>query len=725
MKASRTQNSERGAVVVMVAIWLPVLALFASFAIDISHFYDYSRNLQNRADAAALAAGQEFGGTCFGGYTATQTDTIGKAAQQYSGPPNATPSPGSVPNGTNLPYPFNSATPYQNQPNLTKGTPANFHLLLNSPKNWDAGGTNWSMGSDVAHRANSTAICSSTDENGKTAAMVDVRVTQANLGLFFPLLGFTPNISAHARVQLEGAGGGSSLPLAIPDPAQTPCMRAELINDSTGAIITDGSGNPIDVAMTPPNPGGTPPQLYWTATLPQITIPAAQLSVQAYIPDDCTNPGYPTAGALFDSQLNGAGVQVATHGLDFVDTFAPLPAGDPANPAIGSVYLTPVKNCTDPTEAASQDAYFYYFPKSTSCSVTVNAQVKFPSAWNNTKVFVSMDGGNQKQMNAGAGNTYTFDFAIPSESGRHTFALSWSAPSNGNGAFNGGNPMQATYAAFSDGSDPSDDSGPVTQAFVGDTSGNSDVNAIQQGTQQTLTVKFLLQGLALSGPTDLPIVLRAAVQNRKATGAFDCGQGTGAQGLHDAIVNGCPDPVAIFNASQGCVSLPTTPLTCADLVPGNKRTQVTQAFQDRINSAVDAGTASPCDAWQSFKTGTPIPGYEPWDNTVSDPRIMFMAVTSPADLAGHGGPNNQVRILGFATFYVTGFDGDVWFPNAPGNKTIPNCPAPTNRDENYPGTGTDKDQIWGHFIKYVTSGTPNGLPCNPNDVSACVAALTR
>jgi hypothetical protein len=35
-----------------------------------------------------------------------------------------------------------------------------------------------------------------------------------------------------------------------------------------------------------------------------------------------------------------------------------------------------------------------------------------------------------------------------------------------------------------------------------------------------------------------------------------------------------------------------------------------------------------------------------------------MVVTQPADLSGGGGPNNQVKVLGFATFYITGFDGD-------------------------------------------------------------------
>src|SRR5690242_5527042 len=150
---ARPPSSERGAVVVMVAVWLPVLALFVSFAVDFAHFFDYSRNLQNRADAAAYAASIQYGGTCFSSPTTAQADVIGKVAQKYAGPPAGTPD-------ANLPYTFNAASPYQNQPNLTQGTPGNFHMLLNSTQNWTPAGpnTNWSMG--TAGHVNSTALCS-------------------------------------------------------------------------------------------------------------------------------------------------------------------------------------------------------------------------------------------------------------------------------------------------------------------------------------------------------------------------------------------------------------------------------------------------------------------------------------------------------------------------------------------------------------------------------------
>jgi hypothetical protein len=705
VSAARDEG-ERGAVMVLVALFLPVFLIFASFAIDAAHYWDFSRNLQNKVDAAVLAAGSTYGGTCFGGTpTQAELDTIGQTAQQYAGPANGTPSPGGAPNGPNLPYPYSSATPYQNQQSTPGGaSPSNFFLVLNGSTSYDKGGRNFDKGN----------FCSAT-YNNPAEPVIDGWATQASVPMFIPLLGFHPNISAHARVQLQGLGGGASvLPIAVPDPAQTPCLRAEVINDLTGTLVQDASGNNIDVAMNAP----TSSQPYWTVTLPALNVPNAQLSVQAYIPDDCSNPGYPGSGTVYDP----------SNGVEFVNTYAPLPAGNPANPALGSVYLTRA-GCDDAGETAAQDAYFFYFPKSTTngCSVTVNAQVKFPSGLNNTKVFVSMDGGNAQQMTAGANNTYTQNFAIPSESGRHTFTINWTASGGNKGNFNGGNPVQATYSAFQD---PTSlvDSGPIVKAFIGDTLGDTDVNTIQQGTSQTLTVGFLLQGLQLAQPGDQPIILRAAVQNRKATGAFDCWAGSAsASALANAIINGCPDPVSTYSAAQGCVVLPATPLTCADLVPGNKRNQVTSAFQTRIESAVDGNQSSPCDAWQAYATGTPISGVEPWDTSVVDPRIMVMVVTSPADLAGHGGPNNTVRILGFATFYVTGYDGDPWLPSGKkGGQTIPNCPAPMNQDEAYPGSGNGIDQIWGHFIKYVAlSGIPNGQTCNPNDVNACVPALTR
>jgi hypothetical protein len=713
VSADRRDN-ERGAVMVLIALWLPLMAIFASFALDAAHFWDFNRNLQNRIDAAVLAAGAQYGGSCFGTPTQGELDNIGHTAQQYSGVPSGTPDP-------NLPYTYASSTPYQNTIDEPGADAANFHLVLNGATSADHGGTSFSNGN----------FCAATYD-GVTSPTIDGWATQEQVPFFFKMFGFSPTISAHARLQLQGAGSTNSIPIAVPDPAQTPCLRAIVINDSTGAVVNDAGGNPINVAMTPPNPTGTPPQNFWTATLPAMNVPAAQLSVQAYIPDDCNTPAYPTGGTLYDP----------SNGLEFINTYSTYNPATITAPAVSTVWLTP-GGCTDATESASQDAYYYYFPKSTTCSVVVHAEADFQSGVSGTPRFwAEMDGANATQMvadtpaNDGNGRHFwksTVSFPVTTQSGRHTFQILWSTANGGNPqktnfTVGGTTNLQATYAAFSDGSVPPDDSGPITQAEIGDNTGaTAGVNSIKQGTSKTLTVAFRLQGIDLSGPNDPPIILRTSVNNRKATGAFDCGQGTGASALHDAIVNGCPDPVSIYNPTNGCVFLPTTPLTCANLVPGNRRNQVDQAFQDRVKSAVFNNQASPCDMWQTFKTGTPISGFEPWDASTPDSRIIVMVVTQPSDLSGNGGPTSSVKILGFAAFYITGFDNDPWLPNknGKGGAKIPNCAAPTNTDEPYPGTGNPNNQIWGHFIKYVAAGDSDGQPCIVTDVSVCVPALTR
>ena len=108
-------------------------------------------------------------------------------------------------------------------------------MLLNSTQNWPSGTTNWTMG--TAGHTNSTALCSSQDEDGKTGAMVDVRLTQANIGLFFPLFGFKPTISAHARAALEGESSTIAKPIAVGDTGQIPCVSARVVNATTDSLI--------------------------------------------------------------------------------------------------------------------------------------------------------------------------------------------------------------------------------------------------------------------------------------------------------------------------------------------------------------------------------------------------------------------------------------------------------------------------------------------------------
>jgi Flp pilus assembly protein TadG len=56
-------SDERGGVLVMFVLFLPVLLVFAAFVLDVGHAFQLRRHLQASADAAALAAAQELPNT--------------------------------------------------------------------------------------------------------------------------------------------------------------------------------------------------------------------------------------------------------------------------------------------------------------------------------------------------------------------------------------------------------------------------------------------------------------------------------------------------------------------------------------------------------------------------------------------------------------------------------------------------------------------------------------
>src|ERR1700752_3227836 len=65
MKAKKAKG-ERGSVLAVSAISMLALLLSAGLAIDISHFYTAKAELQNAADAAALAAASQINSTSGG-----------------------------------------------------------------------------------------------------------------------------------------------------------------------------------------------------------------------------------------------------------------------------------------------------------------------------------------------------------------------------------------------------------------------------------------------------------------------------------------------------------------------------------------------------------------------------------------------------------------------------------------------------------------------------------
>jgi len=782
------RRSERGAVIVMVAVWLPVLAIFASFAIDVAHFYDYSRNLQNRADAAAFAAGDEMGNACASNPTDPRTSPelpIGQMAQLFSGPPGSS---------SDLPYPYNGAgSPlaafpsigaYQNVPNLNVrngGNGANYHVLLNADNYAQASGTNFAMGDFC----NGDPTLDKTDKEcyGKTlpagsqlakdcasGPMVDVKVTQTNLPLFFtlPLLsGIAPNISAQARVAAQGIGQANNLkPLGVQDPGVVPCVQVQFkrtsdnvnvatfqlavnnaLTTSTGPIIWDNSGHNGGAGDGINIPSGT--NLYMKAIL---YAPGAS--------GDCSTLGSPLT---YEGSNNGI-LYLNSYG-----TTLPTATDPPKLVGNGSGGGVSLLNNT-----CSHDQYFSN--NTGSCTVTVCAIAAFTPGstnqeltlnGNNNSMSLSSDPNCQTSVAGASAWESNNPTTIASASGQTQFTIGWrekaSGICNGNGVCSGSfGVQQQAFSACNEnfnstcGGDPNI-SGPIIQAYTTDTgTGFSTVGAFQGGTAHNLVVRLALQGLQDSPRTDRCskgttqcTLLR--VDQGNADGMVDCGSGNGANNARQLILFGCPlygqtataaDPQAC-TATNYCGPWKPVPAGTPDGVcnyagrtgpipvwcvnTNNNGATMPECIQalvvaaggnggvvdySQINTSNCHVNGSTCseDKWLD---GAPIiPGL------TQDPRIITTFILYQGDLAGSTG-NHDMQIRTFASFYVTG-----WQIHSNGQQVTctgagTNEPPPSNLANN-------SDAIWGHWITYTEPGAGgNGQPCNFQAFGDCAVVLTR
>ena len=728
--SSARLKQEHGVVMVLVALWLPVMLIFISFAIDAAHFWDFSRNLQNRADAAALAAGTQYGNACFGTASQAQLDGIGHAAQQYSGPPGA---------AADLPYAYGSVSNYQNTLNNPGAATANFHLRLNASASADHGGVNFEMGN----------FCNATYDNPAGPA-ADVWVTQEHVPLFFPLFGFSPNISAHARVALQGEAGSSSAPIAVGDTGFTPCVSVRLMNAATNSLIQTVTltKEPVD-----PNNPTAPAQWDNAATPASLTMPAsANVYVQPFL-SDCNG-----SGQTYDDSTNTGLLMINNH-----------PATNPTVNAGQAPQLNAAGVSLTGTCANGTTQYFNVG----GCTVSVTAGVTFASGipngqrsvfllqrtWDNVNnVWVTTPPTNQNKMNSGGqcpANSFCGNATIADSSGIDQFVIGWSQTSGTiNGTSCSGNPtpaacqgdfgIQAQSFGACNGCDQPDDSGPIIFSRISEVNNTNcavvpcvDTNSFAAGTTHSLIFTFKLSGLNTAAPGSPPTVLRFANSTNHQTGLIDCGQGAGASNDAAVVYYGCGpgnplvpgmNPLFVYSRPPGSDCSPAVDgnttgwpngnnQDCVATTPGSRRVVIPCTLVDRIVSnpfgtnCTGGGASGTCPA-------------NNWSQTVGsaniqegDPRAITMIITSVADFAAAAGqPQAWLPIRKFATFYVTGWDKNIK-PQCPGNEAYP-----IKGKQN-----SDNGAVWGHWINYVDSaGTPNGQSCviGPSPTN-CVIALTR
>jgi Flp pilus assembly protein TadG len=656
----RLRRDERGDTFVFLAFALPVLILIVAFVLDIGNWLDHRRHLQLQADAAAFAGGSLFQ-QCTGDQTAANT-AIQTATQTYGGDPIIAGSLNRQIGGSNagtVIFDYNSKT-YS----VAGGPPAD----------------------DTA----TGGAC--------TAKMVDAKLTEHGLKVFFGLLPFSQlNVRSHARTEVQGVGEeGDIRPIAVRDAKVTPCVSARFINETSGSQI--GS----DVVLTKQPEVVGQPTTWQNSTAAPVQMASGHVAVQLYL-NNCNG-----TGDVYDPKDIGND----TSGLLFINTFDSTPASGTDPPKIvGPVTLT-----------SSCDPYFS-FTYTVTCTVDVHAVIS--ATVNNSKLqltAVDLEGGNSRNMNVqGNGSTWNTQqsFPIDPQSGPHNIKIDWKQSAGtvgaqicGNGTNNQPPPcegtfgvQQRTFSGFDDSSSPPEDSGPIVSAQVSNSGpGLTGPNSFDKTGNPGLYVTVKIAGLenAPLDPNFPATILRFGTTTNKQTGLVDCGQGNGANADYDGILYGCPNPVQV-NTRNGVCDPPNSPVDCVSTIQGNRRNKIPEAIADRVNCSDNN--------WDAYASGaiSEIPA--------DDPRKVILIVTAPADLSGQTGPT-LIPIRTFATFYVTGWD------------TTGNA-ATCNKNDPFPIKGKKNNQngaIWGYYIKnFIPSGSGSGTGafCDFNAFGNCISVLTR
>ena len=675
MSAVQRLGSDRGATLVIVATWLPVLVLFITFALDVGNWFEHKRHLQLQADAGALAAGGSFN-ACAADWLVGGTSgstTLTNAARAYSGDPGS--------GGA-----YNSQVGGSNRGTVT--------IRINS-KTYQTGGP----GPD-----------DTVAQPPCQALMVDVKATEARLPLFF---GFVPNFlhmdvlpaaNAHARVQIfqvSAATGG--LPLAVPD-INPKHVSVTFVDEAAGGTPLAGCANSCTFLLTGPTPANG--LSTWSSNGPvSIPVPSGGGSIGMRV-----NVG----GGAFSTCPN-AGVICydfgSNNGLVFIRGYLPTggSATQPNSPIVRGAW---------PTTASCNGSSFFSLTGTSTCSLGIAATVDFGTGTvDPTKP--KSQGGVKAQLSAVVNGTtvaMAYDattkiwstpqtaFPMAANAGPLQVSLNW-GEQDGQVTVNGSlktcttnknNPCTGTFSGVQRVFGATDDrSGPVKAIALSESGGAAgSPYALTPGTHNLTVQVGLKPSLSIARVGDPPALLRLASTSGSHTYALDCGGGN----FRDQIVNGCATTYQINQADICPDPANPTPPDCVPVATGDKTGQLDQGMDQRF------GTGSSCapNNWASYPNLNP-----------ADRRIVPLIVTDFGAFNGSGGsPASDVPVRTFATFYITGWDGS----NCSGNEPFPG-----------PGTST-KGDIWGHFVKGIAginTGGGGGTTCDVNALGECVAVLTK
>ncbi|RDI74040.1 putative Flp pilus-assembly TadE/G-like [Gaiella occulta] len=248
------RRDERGSVLVVVAVAVPTLMVIMAMAIDFGNWWVHKRQLQNRVDAAALAAGVAYG-TLFKD-CATSPDATGAAitnvAKQYAG----------------------VGSSY----NASVNDPAKLTVKVNATSLDTADGS--AGGPCSAHAAD--------DISPAGSYWTEVAARENRVASFFAGFGVpTPTIAARARVALMRASSASGMrPFVLADAAAVSCVSATYPNGTVALARVGGSTT------------------QWSGT-PSFTMPGADAPISIKVGCGSGAPSYPQSAYVTRVQTSG------------------------------------------------------------------------------------------------------------------------------------------------------------------------------------------------------------------------------------------------------------------------------------------------------------------------------------------------------------------------------------------------------------------------------------
>jgi hypothetical protein len=667
----RQKERERGQVLVLVALLVPLFLAIGSIVIDVGNWYVLKRHLQTQVDAAALAGGPGFTG-CFQNPIAAR-DAIAQQALEYSGDRD-----------------LSRGGPAAHNP-LMQDT-ADVHAVLNSNTFWSDGDPPDGVGLDWTAGTPCEAI----------PPFLDVKATDDEAPLLWRWIPFFPDLKTRARIEVTEIKGSSGLrPLGVPE--LNPLEVAVLVVDEDGDPNLPGTivgKSLLDPETTPPPPPA--PALADMSVWSRDLIAPVNLSgdtdfdviiVASRNPIDLsqslTQICSPASG-----QVECYGGGDSDDGISFIHAYSTAGTGSATNPIVRGVSLS--GGCPDPDDLSKP-----YFNYEGGCPLTITAEVDFGTGSGDPRPRASLGGvcasvSSPQVQGSGqlswAGGFWT-GTVHPAADGPTTITLSWETDTVDNCGGPGGDSGSFGKVAEPYAADAA--SGPIQYLTVERAGGAGLANSIAQSGSASLKVRVgLIPPLRENVPTAAPIVLRGWGQPSQSQ-ALDCG--TGASGWGEAMDVGCTDPYQIYDPLKHTTKCgpppsgvpPADPKDCIESENGN--------FQE--NKVQDILT--PCADHPNQWAGPATP--------LDDDRWMPLFILDQMAFEVSGKRTYPIRRFGM--FYVTAVSG----LNCPGDDPafVPN----------------GKREIWGYFKDFVTPGLggtiPSDVPCSFGTATLCVSNLVE